>query len=83
MELSSMLCGSVARRGVWERMNTCICMAESLSCSSEIITTLLIGYTPIQNKKINQLTLYGILRYSSFFTYFSSVAVLVGIEDFL
>ena len=25
-------------------MNTCICMAESLSCSPEIITALLIGY---------------------------------------
>ena len=30
-------------------MDTCICMAESLHCSPETITTLLIGYTPIQN----------------------------------
>ena len=30
-------------------MDTCICMAESLHCSPETIT-LLIGYTPIQNK---------------------------------
>ena len=30
-------------------MDTCICMAESLHCSPEIMTTLLIGYTPIQN----------------------------------
>jgi len=29
----------------------CICMAESLCCPRETITTLLIGYTPIQNKK--------------------------------
>ena len=29
----------------------CICMAESLCCSPETITTLLIGYTPVQNKK--------------------------------
>ena len=35
--------------GDWGRMNTCVCMAESLHCSPEIITTLLIGYTPIQN----------------------------------
>ena len=83
MELCSMLCGRLARRGVWKRMNTCICMAESLSSSSETIKTLLIGYTPIQNKKLKQLTLYGILRYSSFFSYFSSVAELVGIEDLL
>ena len=34
-------------RGVWGRMETCICLAESLSCSLEIIATLLIGYTLI------------------------------------
>ena len=32
-------------------MDTCVCMAESLPCSPETITTLLIGYNPIQNKK--------------------------------
>ena len=36
-------------RGVLGRMDTCICMTESLHCSPEAITTLLIGYTPIQN----------------------------------
>ena len=36
---------------VWERTDTCVCMAESLHCSPEIITTLLIGYTRIQNEK--------------------------------
>ena len=39
-------------------MDTCICMAESLCCSPETTTTLLICYTPIQNafgvKKINK-----------------------------
>ena len=30
-------------------MDIRICMAESLHCSSETITALLIGYTPIQN----------------------------------
>ena len=34
-----------------EKMDKCICMAESLHCSPESITTLLTGYTPIQNKK--------------------------------
>ena len=29
-------------RGVWGRMDTCICMAELLCCASETITTLLI-----------------------------------------
>ena len=40
----------------WEgslgRTDACICMAGSLHCSPETITTLLIGYTPIQNKKL-------------------------------
>ena len=48
----------------WEgfggRMDTCICMAESLHGSPGTITTLLIGYTPkqnvfgIQNKQLNE-----------------------------
>ena len=36
--------------GSWGRMDTCICMADSLSCSPETITTWLIAYTPIQIK---------------------------------
>ena len=35
------------RRMVWGRMDTYICMAESLHCSPETTTTLLISYTPI------------------------------------
>ena len=49
-----MLCGSLDGREVWGRMDTCICMVESLCCSPETITTLLIGYTPIQNKKLKK-----------------------------
>ena len=30
-------------------MDTCVCMAESLRCSPETITTLSVGYTPIQS----------------------------------
>ena len=44
----AMVCGSLDGRGVWGRMDTCICIQV---CSPETITTLLIGYTPIQNKK--------------------------------
>ena len=51
MALCSMLCGSLDGRGVWGKMDTCICMAESLFCPPETITTWLISYTPIQNKK--------------------------------
>ena len=50
-ELCSTSCGSLDGSGVWARMDTCTCMAESLSCSSETTTTLLIGDPPIQNKK--------------------------------
>ena len=44
-ELFSMLCGSLDGRGVWGRMDTRICTAEPLQCSSETLTTLLICYT--------------------------------------
>ena len=33
-------------KGVWERTDTCICMAESLCCVPETVT-LSISYTPI------------------------------------
>ena len=42
-----MICATLDGRRGWRRIDTC--MAESLHCSLEIITTLLIGYTPIQN----------------------------------
>ena len=45
-----MSCGSLDGTGVWGRMDTCVYMAESLCCSPETTTTLLVGYTPIQNK---------------------------------
>ena len=35
----------------WRRTDACVCMAESLHCSPKTITTLFIGYTPIQDKK--------------------------------
>ena len=50
----SMLCGSLDGRGVWGRMHTCICVAESLCGPPGTMTTLLIGYMPIQNKKLKK-----------------------------
>jgi len=53
-----MLCGSLDGRGV--------CMAGYLHCSPETITTLLIGYTPIQNKlkkKKNAIMLFIVSSY--------------------
>ena len=41
MELGSVLCDSLDGREVLGRMDTCICMAESLCCSLETTTTLL------------------------------------------
>ena len=51
-------------------MNTCIYMTESLHCSPEITTTLLISYTPIQNKKFKVK--------KKFKTYFSQTCVHVS-----
>ena len=61
-------------------MDTCICMAESLHCLTETIATLLIGYAPIQNKKLKRkkkdymtkilaLTFNGILTKQDFFIF--------------
>ena len=47
-----MLCGSIDEMGVWELMDTCVWMAESLHRSPEPVTILLICYTPTQNKKL-------------------------------
>ena len=43
---SSVLCGSLDRRGVCGRRDICVCMAEFLRCPLETITTLVINYTP-------------------------------------
>ena len=50
-----MLCGSLAGRGVWGKMDTCVCMAESLCCSFETITALFVNQlypnTKLKKKK--------------------------------
>ena len=40
--------------GIWGRMDIGICMAESLCSSPETVRTLLMGYTPIENKKFKR-----------------------------
>ena len=52
---NSLLYGSLDGRGVWGRMDTCVCMAESLHCPPAIITTLLTVYTQTQNKKLKKI----------------------------
>ena len=54
MELCSILCGGLDGREVWGRMDTCICLIESLCCPYETIKALLTGYTPVQNKKLKK-----------------------------
>ena len=44
-------CASLDGREVWGRMESNICMAESLSYTPETTTRLLIRYILIQNKK--------------------------------
>ena len=47
--LLNVICQPGWERSLGGRIDTCVCMAESLCCSPEIITTLLIGYTPIKS----------------------------------
>ena len=49
---SAQCCVAAWMAGSWGRMDTRICMAESLCSSPKITTTFFIGYTPIQNKKV-------------------------------
>ena len=39
------------------RMDTSVCTAESLCCSPETITALLVGCTSMQNKKLKKVRL--------------------------
>ena len=56
-ELCSRLCGSLDAKRIWGRMDTCICIAESLCYAPETITTLLISYTKLKvQKKMNKQT---------------------------
>ena len=50
-ELCSVLCGSLDGRGVWRRMDTYVCMIESLPCSPETITTLFVNWLDPNTKK--------------------------------
>ena len=52
--LCSMSCGSLAGRGVWGSVDTCVCVPESLCRPPESITTFSISYTPIKNKKLKK-----------------------------
>ena len=52
-KLCSARCGSLDGRGAWGRMDTSVCVAESVCCPPETITALLISYTFIETKKVS------------------------------
>ena len=47
-------------RGVCERMDTCVCIAESLHCSPETSRPWLVSSTLVQNKKFKKIKLFHI-----------------------
>ena len=49
-----MLYPSLNERGVWGRIDTSIGMVESICYSPETVKTLLISYTPVQNKMFKE-----------------------------
>ena len=53
-ELCSIFCNNLIGKRIWKRIHICICITESLCCTPETNTTLLINYTPIENKKLKK-----------------------------
>ena len=49
-ELCSILCNNLNGKRIWKRIDTCVHITESLCCTPETNTTLLINYTPIDRK---------------------------------
>ena len=69
MELTAhgtLLGGSLDGKAVCGRMDTCICLTESHYCPPETISRLLIGYTPIQNKKFKEKNIFPLLSIDTF-----------------
>ena len=62
-------CDSLNGNRIWTRIDTCVHGAESLCCLPETNTALLIGYTPMWNKK-------------PFFFFFKKKRVLQGSPEY-
>ena len=60
------------------RVNTCVCMAESIHCPPETVTMLLIGYTSVQDKKFKEVSVKSIWCNVSFKDY---VFLLIFLDD--
>ena len=57
-----MLFGSLDGRGVWGRIDTCICMAETLRYLPETITTLFVNWLyPNTKQKVKKKKTYPVL----------------------
>ena len=46
-ELGSIFCNNRNGKRIWERIDICICISESLCCTPDTNTTLLINCTPV------------------------------------
>ena len=46
-ELCSIFCNNLNGKRIWKRIDTCTCITESLCCTPETNTILLINYAPI------------------------------------
>ena len=46
-ELCSVFCNNLNGKRIWKRIDTCTCITESLCCTPETNTTLLINCTPV------------------------------------
>ena len=81
MGLCSMLCGNLSGRGIWGRMDTCVCMTESICYSLETITTIT-SYTQIQSKKVFKKRISGHIFKPSF-NFSKQCFVIFNIQVFL
>ena len=61
-------------------METCICVAESLCCSPETITILLISYTLIQKKKFKK-KIKIVCRNANILKYADDTPLIAGSEE--
>ena len=53
-ELCSMSCGSLDGRGIWGRMDTWICLAESLAVHLKLLQHCSVAILQYKNKKLKK-----------------------------
>ena len=45
----SIFCNNLYEKKIWKRLDICVCITESVCCTSETNTALWINYTPVSN----------------------------------